>query len=49
LKEFWSFDLGTPITALPMSYSVNGINTLRPWPSASSGFAAPCSTSPPPS
>jgi alcohol dehydrogenase (cytochrome c) len=24
LKEAWSFDLGTPITAPPMSYSVNG-------------------------
>jgi alcohol dehydrogenase (cytochrome c) len=24
LKETWSFDLGTPITAPPMSYSVNG-------------------------
>ena len=24
LKEFWSFDLGTPVTAPPMSYSVNG-------------------------
>jgi len=23
LKELWSFDLGTPITAPPMSYSVN--------------------------
>jgi alcohol dehydrogenase (cytochrome c) len=24
LKELWSFGLGTPITAPPMSYSVNG-------------------------
>ena len=24
LKEVWSFGLGTPITAPPMSYSVNG-------------------------
>jgi alcohol dehydrogenase (cytochrome c) len=23
VKELWSFDLGTPITAPPMSYSVN--------------------------
>jgi hypothetical protein len=49
LKELWSFDLGTPITAPPMSYNVNGNNTWRPWPAASSEFAAPCSTSPPPS
>jgi alcohol dehydrogenase (cytochrome c) len=24
LKEVWSFDLGMPITAPPMTYSVNG-------------------------
>ena len=24
LKEVWSFSLGTPITAAPMTYSVNG-------------------------
>jgi glucose dehydrogenase len=24
LKELWSFDLGMPITAPPMSYAVNG-------------------------
>ena len=49
LKELWSFSLGTPITAPPMTYSVGGKQYVAVSPAARSACAAAVSTSPRPS